>query len=152
MGIVLAVPVCASDARAGDANSDRPRARVERDVASGRARLVVPQSRTAPIRLVVTGLCRYEPKSRRWSRDTAKPVPKAGGAGTVVEIADRTGLYWVEWTENGRSFATQVAAGPVLCNDVMLAPPTPAGMVSACVPLGNAATAAYVPDPAISCR
>ncbi len=153
VGLALSVSALASDAHASDAGSARPQARIERDAVSGWTRLVVAgPSNAATIRVTVSGLCRYDPKAQRWSRDGATPVPKVTDAGTLVEITNQVGLYWLEWTENGRKFAAQVTSGPVLCNDVMIAPPQPPGMVRACIPLGSSARAGYVPDPVIHCR
>jgi hypothetical protein len=55
-------------------------------------------------------------------------------------------------TENGVAFESKVFVGRVLCNDVMLPPPSRPDVIRTCVPLPNGAMAGYVPDPRIHAR
>ena len=104
-----------------------------------------------PVKFEVDGLCRYDPGSDRWSREEFTRVDKTVGAGVVAELTDRAGLYWVRWKEDGRRFASLAAAGPMLCNDVSLAPPSRPGRIATCIPQQDSARAAYVPDPSSQC-
>jgi hypothetical protein len=69
-------------------------------------------------------------------------------------------LFWVQWLERVAEDRTSpretlrealAPAGPVLCNDVDLAP-APPGRVAACVPFTDRAEARHVPIPREACR
>lgn len=121
---------------------------IQRHGPSGALHLV---AQGAPVKFEVDGLCRYDARSDRWSREEFATVDKTVGVGVVAELTDRAGLYWVRWKEDGRRFASLAAAGPVLCNDVMLAPRSRPGMIATCIPMQDSARAAYVPDPSSQC-
>lgn len=148
LGLALILPLVAPPVAADIA---RPQARIERDATSGRAQLVIGGSAVAPIRIVVRKLCRYDPASRRWQRDASKRDSEVTDARVQIAIGDEIGLYWIEWTEDDRTYQAQAASGPIRCNDVMIAPPQPRGTVPACVPREHSASADYVPDPRIHC-
>ena len=132
----------------GAAAASAPHGTIQRHGDSGALRLI---AQGAPVKFEVDGLCRYDPRSDRWSREEFALVDKTVGAGVVAELTKRTGLYWVRWKEDGRRFASLAAAGPVLCNDVMLAPQSRPGMIATCIPLQDSARAAYVPNPSSQC-
>ena len=123
-----------------------------------------------PVAFLVGAICRYEPDQDQW-RGLPWPfigrairlVPRASvdarnQARVVAALPEQVGLFWVRWTENpGEGFAASGAArealavsGPVLCNDVDLAPPPP-GRVAACVPFADRAEARLVPTPPATC-
>ena len=146
---VLIALVTALLAVPGDA---QPLASIERDAASGRSRLVVAKPQAAPIKFEVTELWRYDAEKREWSRERFKPVAKVTRAGLIADITDQVGLFWLKWTEDGQPIEGQVFAGPVRCNDLMLAPPSRPDLLKACIPSKNSARADYVPDPRIHAR
>jgi hypothetical protein len=125
-----------------------PHGTIERDGRSGKVRLVAHGN---TVKFEVARLCRYDPPSNRWSRERFAPINKVVGAGVVAEVPDIVGLYWVQWKENGRPFASLAVSGPVLCNDIHLAPSSRMGLIAACIPSPQSAQAAYVPDPSIDC-
>ena len=129
----------------------RPHGVVQRDVNSGKSRLVAQGS---AVTFQVYELCRYDPQSNGWSREPFVPINKVVGTGAVAELTDNVGLYWIKWKENGLPFASLVFSSPVLCNDIALGPPhqRPTDMISTCVPSRNSARAAYVPDPRVYCK
>ena len=116
----------------GVAASSVPWGTIERDGRSGTVRLV---AHGPAVKFEIDGLCRYDPQSNRWSRERFGPISK----------------YWVQWKENGRPFASLAVSGPVLCNDIHLAPTSRTDVIAACIPLRQSAQAAYVPDPKIDC-
>ncbi|MEO7051393.1 MAG: hypothetical protein ABI128_06980 [Rhodanobacter sp.] len=121
---------------------------IQRHGHPGAARLI---AQGAPVKFEVDGLCRYDSQSDRWSREEFAPVHKTVGAGVVAELTGRVGLYWVRWKEDGRRVASLARVGPVLCNDVALAPPSRPGVIATCIPLQHSARAGYVPDPSSQC-
>jgi hypothetical protein len=130
------------------AASSGPQGTIERDGQSGKLRLI---AHGPPVKFEVDRLCRYDPQSNRWSRVAFTPISKVVGAGVIAELPDSVGLYWVQWKENGRPFASLAVSGPVLCNDILLAPTSRTDVIAACIPLRQSAQAAYVPDPKIHC-
>ena len=122
---------------------------IQRDVRSGKVRLI---ARGTPVKFEIDKVCRYDPDSNRWDRQHVAPVDKVLGAdAVVVELTGSVGLYWVRWKENGRPFASMAVMGPVLCNDIHLAPSSRSDVVASCIPLQHSARAAYVPDPNLYC-
>jgi hypothetical protein len=133
----------------GVAAADGVHGAIQRDARSGTVRLI---ARGTPVRFEIDKLCRYDPESSRWYRQGVPAVDKVLGADVVVvELADSVGLYWLRWKENGRPFASMAVAGPVLCNDIALAPSSRSDVIASCIPLPHSARAAYVPDPNIHC-
>ena len=133
----------------GAAAADSVHGAIQRDARSGKVRLI---ARGAPVKFEIDKVCRYDPGSNRWSRQQVAPVDTVLGADVVVvELADSVGLYWVRWKENGRPFASMAVSGPVLCNDIALAPSSRSDVIATCIPLQHSARAAYVPDPNIYC-
>ena len=126
-----------------------PHGKIQRHGPSGTLRLVAAGS---PVKFAVDGLCRYDGRSGSWSREKFTTINKTVGAGVVAELPGRIGLYWVQWKEDGRRFASLGAAGPVLCNDISLAPTSRSDVIATCVPSQRSASAGYVPDPRIYCR
>ena len=147
VGLVLA-NVMLAQTTPGVAATDQHGA-IQRDAQSGTVRLI---ARGTPVKFEMDKVCRYDSESSRWYRQKVAPVDKMLGADVVVvELADRVGLYWLRWKENGRPFASMAVAGPVLCNDIALAPSSRSDVIASCIPLQHSARAAYVPDPNIYC-
>ena len=137
---------------AADPPAARPRASVVRDFKAGTESRGIARAPPRPLRLRVVDLWRYDPSSQRWLRVPFPSAERAVGQGVVTKFPERIGLYWVRWTENGVAFESKVFVGRVLCNDVMLPPPSRPDVIRTCVPLPNGAMAGYVPDPRIHAR
>ena len=120
--------------------------------------------------VLMRAICRYEPDQDEWRR---VPWPVIGRAIRLVPrtsvdarnqarvfaaLPEQVGLFWVRWTEtptdgfaaSGTAQEALAVSGPVLCNDVDLAPP-PAGRMAACVPFADRAEARLVPTPPATC-
>lgn len=128
------------------------------------------QQATVVVRIVAA--CLYDPGSLQWRRATEPAVGRhwrfAPGDPASVWATDRLlhefplepGLYWIRWSVKGEDAVPRghpleqqamVVSGPVLCNDVAMAPP-PAGQVATCVPFATRAEARFVPDPSRDCE
>ena len=108
-------------------------------------------------------ICKYIPTDKKWvevehrqeNTSMVKPLAPEGGAvnssRTLAELPKTTNLFHLEWFENKTKFNGSALSGPVSCNDVMIGEP-PEGMVAACVPFEDHASAMFVPAPEIHCQ
>ena len=144
----LLASLLAASTALGAAASSVPHGKVLRHGPAGTLHLFAEGT---PVKFEVDGVCRYDLRLNLWSREEFAPTVKTVGTGVVAELPARVGLYWVQWSEDGRPFASLRASGPVLCNDVMLAPQSRPGMIATCIPLQDSARAGYVPDPSSQC-
>jgi hypothetical protein len=104
---------------------------------------------------VLTALCSYDPKQKRWTemgRAAGDLFPAAGGVIDVSRLLRREpiGLFYARVRVGGHEGDTLIYLGPVKPNDVKVAPP-PRGMIVAAVPYEDRAVVDYVPDPAVHC-
>ncbi len=147
--VVLLASLMLAPTTPGAAATHGAHGAIQRDGPSGKVRLI---AHGKPVKFEVDKLCRYDPESNRWSREEVAPINKVVGADAVVaELTDSVGLYWVRWKEDGRPFASLAVSGPVLCNDIALAPSSRSDVVATCIPQQHSARAGYVPDPNIYC-
>jgi hypothetical protein len=121
------------------------------------------QTTAKPRRFRFRSLWSYNPTAKQWAKIkrkaglpvVIKPVKRDiysyKSDPTLLVLPDEVGLFWLEWSEDGRKVNGIAVSGPVLCNDITISKP-PKGMIAACVPFDDHATAMFVPDPKIHCR
>jgi hypothetical protein len=119
---------------------------------------LLARAKPAPRSFQLRELWRYSPDTKHWSDVSPKDRPPI----TILALTARTsglqgqllyelphviGLYFSRWTEDGRLHESTTFLGSVLCNDVYLKGPPPAGTHAACFPTAQGAAAGFIPNP-----
>ncbi len=110
------------------------------------------------------GLWSFDPEKKLWTKlelpdsipeqiraPQNKQIYSQANDQELIFLTDKIGLFYARWKEDEHLVGRLVFAGPILCNDVRLAP-APLEMIPACVPFANRAEARYVPDPELYCK
>jgi hypothetical protein len=122
--------------------------------------LLLARANPVPRTFHLREMWRYAPDTKQWIDVTprniqpvtilapnARPRSTSKASQVLFAVPQRVGLYVLRWMEDDQLFGSDAFVGPILCNDTLIAPPTPLGAYAGCWPTAGGGIAGYIPKP-----